>query len=101
MTWQTIVAIIALIVSGAAAWYARRAVHEAQESNRLSRLNALLALRTHYLELVDDNGRLAQALHGMVGGQMAEGAVANLNTKVRDVTREIDKYHNDLVGRCT
>ena len=51
MNWQSLLSITAIIVSAAASWYARDAASEARKGNDLGRLSALIALRSHYMEL--------------------------------------------------
>jgi len=95
MTLETAIALFALLVSLVAAVYARRA-------NDQSRLNALLALRTHYLALMDHQGKLAEFLSNLPSGlKAAQDSYADLDTKLREVSREIDTYHVSLVGSRT
>ena len=49
--WGLLLATLALLVSGLATFCARWSAAEAKKANDIGRLNALLALRTHYLWL--------------------------------------------------
>lgn len=95
---ELILAILALVVSVAAALYARQTAKEATNANNLSRLNALLALRSHYLALMDNEGKLAKLLSGTSGQRKAENEIAEVDSKLREVSREIDTYHVRLVN---
>jgi hypothetical protein len=102
VTWELVTAVLALIVSVGAVLYARLAVRAAEKGNDISRLNALLALRTHYLAMLEHQGKLTEMFNDykLSGGlQAAQEAYASLDTKLRDVSREIDSYHASLVGR--
>jgi hypothetical protein len=102
VTWGNALAILALVVSGAAAWFARRSAYEAVRANNLSRLNALLALRSHYLAQIEYQGKLLESLANLPAGlNAAQEACADLDTKIRAVTREIDGYHSKVVGSRT
>jgi hypothetical protein len=99
MTWELFLAIVALLTSGLAALYARWSASEAKQANDIGRLNALLALRSHYLALMEHQAKLAQTLRGSPGGlQSVQDAVADLDGKLREVGRELDAYHSSLVG---
>lgn len=99
MDWQLSLAVLALLASGLAVLYARRSAKEAKKSNDIGRLSALLALRIHYLALMQQQSELAKILNNSPGGlQAVHNAYADLDTKLREVCREIDKQHAGIVG---
>lgn len=99
MTGEMTLAILALLVSGLAALYARWSVREAKKANDLGRLNALLALRTHYLALMEHQAKLAEVLRNIPSGQKAvQDTYGELDSKLREVSREIDAYHVAVVS---
>jgi hypothetical protein len=99
MIWELLLAALALLVSCLAALYARWSAAEAKKANDIGRLNALLALRTHYLAQMQHQADLAQTLRDSPSGhRVALSAYADLDTKLREVSREIDKQHADIVG---
>lgn len=99
MNWELSLAALALLSSSLAALYARWSAKEAKKSNDIGRLNALLALRTHYLALMQHQSELAKILNNSPAGLKAvQNAYADLDTKLREVSREIDKQHAGIVG---
>ena len=99
MNWELSLAALALLASSLAALYARWSAKEAKKSNDIGRLNALLALRTHYLELMQHQSELAKILNNSPAGfQAVQNDYADLDTKLREVSREIDKQHAGIVG---
>lgn len=95
MTFEAWISLLALVVSLIAVAYARRA-------NDLGRLNSLLSLRTHYLALMEHQGKLAELLNNLPSGlKAAQDSYAELDTKLREVSYEIDKYHVKLTGPRT
>lgn len=99
MSWELLLAVAAPVASVLAAWYARWSAAEAKKANDIGRLNALLALRTHYLALMQHQADLAKVLSSTPSGlQAVHGTYAALDTKLREVSREIDKCHAGFVG---
>ena len=99
MTIEIPLAALALLISASAALYARWSAREAKKANDIGRLNALLALRAHYLALMDNQAKLAEALRGLPSGlEAAQQAYADIDEKLREVNREINTYHANLVG---
>lgn len=76
-----------MLVAALSAFYARWSVKDVRKANHISQLNALLAFRAHYLELMTQNGRIAEQLKGMQGSERAFEA---FDSKLREVNREID-----------
>ena len=95
------IAVVAALVAGLSALYARWSASEAKKANDISRLNALLTIRAHYLELMSQKGRIAEQLKGMKGAEKAYEAYANLDLKLREVNKAIDQYHEKFVGSKT
>jgi hypothetical protein len=93
-----ILSIVAILVSILSALYAYLAAREAKKANDIGRLNALLALRRHYFDLLDPQAKLGEILKGFQGGLLAQEAYANIDIKLREVNNEIEKYHSRLVG---
>lgn len=93
-----VLAIIAVLIAASSALYARWSAKEARKSNDIGRLNALLAFRAHYLELMAHKARIAEQLKGMSGGEKAYKAYAELDSKLREVNKEIDEYHEKVVA---
>ena len=91
---------MALLASSLAALYARWTVGEAKHSNELSRLNSLLALRTHYLELMRNQERLSEFFKGMPSGlKEVHDTYAHLDIKLREINYEIDMFHKKLISK--
>lgn len=102
MTTEMALAILALLISGLAALYARWSAKEARDANDMGRLNALLAVRAHYLALLEHQTRLAEAMKNLPSGlQAVQASYAELDGKLREVSREIDAYHVKLIGTRT
>ncbi len=102
MNWELFLAAIGILESGMDALYARWSAAEAKRANNIGRLNALLALRTHYLALMQHQADLAKVLSGSPAGlQAVQNTAADLDTKLREVSREIDKHHAGIVGLHT
>lgn len=99
MNWELILAALALLAAGLAALYARWSVAEAKKANNIGRLNALLALRIHYLSLLEHQAKMANTLKDSPSGlQAVQSACADLDAKLRNVSAEIDKEHTNIVG---
>jgi len=99
---EILIAIGAALISGLSALYSRWSAREAKKANDIGRLNALLALRQHYLELMNHQIKLAEFLKSSQSGtQAAIETFEKLDTKLRDVSHEIDKYHGNLVSERT
>lgn len=102
MTIENLIAISAALIASLAALYARWSAREAKKANDIGRLNTLLALRQHYLELMNNQVKLAETLKtSPSGSQAVRDVYAELDTKLREVSSEIDKYHLNLVSKHT
>lgn len=92
------ITLLAILISILAALYARSSAAEAKKANNIGRLNALVALRTHYLALSQYQVELAKILSVIPSGaQAAFESFENLDGKLRQVNAEIDRYHAVLV----
>lgn len=68
-----VMGVLALLVAGLSALYARWAVNEAKKANDIGRLNSLFALRAHYLQLMDHQLKIAEIMpNGSEGFNKAE-----------------------------
>ncbi len=102
MNWELMLSISALLISSLAAFYVRRSATEANRANNIGRLNALLALRVHYLELMQRQVDLVKVLGHLPSGLKAiNDTYAELDTRLREVSREIDKQHAYIIGLYT
>ena len=72
MNWKLSLSAMALLAASLAALYARWSAREAKRSNDIGRLNALLALRTHYLALMRHQEHLAKVLSNSPAGLQAQ-----------------------------
>jgi len=97
MTWGNTFSILALTVSIAAAYFALRAARANERANYLSRLNVLFDLQTHYQSQLERNAEFAKSFPNTVGGRKAEESLGALDTKIREIAREIGKYHAKVV----
>src|SRR5690606_6574378 len=98
LSMSDIVAIVSLLAAALSALYARWSAAEAKKANDIGRLNALLAFRAHYLELMAQKGRVAEQLKGMKGAEKAYEEYAELDSKLRQVNKEIESYHSKVVA---
>ncbi|WP_456380058.1 hypothetical protein [Thiolapillus sp.] len=93
-----LIAFISFLVAGLSALYARWAVKEAKKSNDIGRLNSLLSLRIHYLQLMENQHKLAKLMpNNSKGMELARNTYADLDTKLREVHSQIDFYHRKVV----
>jgi hypothetical protein len=92
-------AIISVLIAFPAALYARHAANEARRSNDIGRLNSLFSLRIHYLHLMDNQEKMAEILCRSESGMMrVQDVYADLDSKLREVSAEIKKYHGKVVS---
>lgn len=102
MTWELVISCFALLASALAALYARWTAREAKRANELSQLNSLLALRSHYLELMRNQENLAEILKGILSGlNSVHHAYADLDIKLREINHSVDKFHIGIISRRT
>ena len=101
MIWTSILSVIAIVVSVVAVRYARAAALEAKKGNDLSRLSALIALRSHYMELARSLDADIKQLAGTQTQKELQKQFEGLAQKVLEVTREIQGYHDALTRHGT
>lgn len=98
ISMSDVIAIVAALVAVLSALYARRSANEAKKANDIGRLNALLSFRTHYLELMRHQAKLADHLRNSDGGMQAvRDKYSDLDDKLREVSAELDKYHRKVI----
>ncbi len=95
---DAVVAVIAAFIAAFSALYAHRSAKEARRANDIGRLNALLSLRHHYLELIRHQEAMAKQLeHSPSGLRSVRDTYADLDSKLRQVAAELDVYHLKVV----
>lgn len=97
MSTETI-SIISAVIAVFSAIFAGWTIKEAKKGNDLARLNSLLSFRTHYLQLMEHQHKLAElTLPQSSGMQSIRDTYADLDSKLRDVNTQIELYHNKIV----
>lgn len=95
---NAVVTVIAVLIAAYSALYARCAAKEAKRANDIGRLNALLSLRQHYLELMRYQEVMAKLLESSPSGMKSvSDTYTDLDSKLRQVTAELDLYHSKVV----
>ena len=90
--------VLALIAAFLSALYSRWSASQAKRANDIGRLNALLALRVHYTQLIENQYQHAKVLQGNSSGMHAiQISVADMDIKLREVNEQINNYHNKVV----
>ncbi|GAA0199087.1 hypothetical protein GCM10009123_03010 [Kangiella japonica] len=93
-----IISIIAVLVAGLSALYARWAVNEAKKANELNRFEALLGLKSSYLNEMDTQIRLAKDWgENDSYAQACRDKFTKADTKYREICKELDAYYFQLV----
>ena len=93
-----VLSVIALLIAGLSALYARWAVKEAKKANELNRFKALLDLKSGYLNEMDNQIRAAKDWGKDDGfAQACRDKFATADIKHREVCKELDAYHSRLV----
>ncbi|MFB2800709.1 hypothetical protein [Shewanella seohaensis] len=97
MSAETI-SIIAVLVAGLSALYARWAVREAKKANELNRFKALLDLKSGYIAEMNNQMKAAKDWGKDDGfAQACRDKFAEADHKHREVCKELDIYHSRLV----
>lgn len=92
------IAVVSAIVAFLSAYYARHTINEAKKANELSRMNALLSFRKHYLELMEHQTKMAEVLKTSDSGMQAvREKYADLDSKLREIHKELEPYHSKVV----
>ena len=93
-----VISLVAGVIAVVAVVYARKSAKEAERANNMGRLNALLSFRAHYLELMQYQEKMADVLHHSSSGMDAVRARhADIDSKLRQVTIELEQYHAKVV----
>ena len=96
---STAISVIATLIATLSALYARWSAKEAKKANNIGRLNALLSFRQHYLESIQHQEKMVETLGGIPSGmQSIHETHAKLDTKLREVLSELEKYHNKVIN---
>lgn len=99
MTTELSISILSALIAGLAALYSRWSAREARRANDIGRLNALLALRSHYQAEMNHQSAFIEQMRGVASAvEAARTKSTELDTKLKEVSSEIDKYHFDLVS---
>ncbi|MDD9194117.1 hypothetical protein PVK63_19410 [Aliivibrio sp. S2TY2] len=100
MDISLVVSILALIAAALSALYSRWSVRQAVKANDIGRLNALLAFRVHYLQLMEHQQKLAETLnHSLSEMEAVRTKYAELDEKLREVNFQINEYHTKVVNK--
>lgn len=92
--------IISALIALAAAWFSLRSASEARRANDIGRLNAMISLRSHYLELMKHEASLVDSFRDIPSGMRAiQTSYAELDGKLSEVVHEIEKCHAHLIRR--
>ncbi|MGR5175346.1 hypothetical protein [Vibrio mediterranei] len=98
MPTAMMISILALLAACLSALYARWSASQAKRANDIGRLNALLAMKEHYLKLIEHQYTLADNLKSSNSGMQAvRDKVAELDCKLREVNKQISNYHDKIV----
>ena len=61
-------------------------------------MNSLLSFRNHYLELMKQQEKMGEILKNSKSGtQAVQDKYSELDTKLREVNKELDKYHDKVI----
>ncbi|WP_418641350.1 hypothetical protein [Sulfurimonas sp. ST-27] len=89
---------MAILIAILSALYARWSAKEAIKANSIGRMNALLSFRNHYLELMKEQEKMGKILKNSKNGTQAViTKYSELDTKFREVNKELDKYHDRVL----
>ncbi|MGL5499184.1 MAG: hypothetical protein ACRDCQ_19785 [Aeromonas sobria] len=98
ITASDVISLVAVAISIVAGVYTRKSAKEAERANNMGRINALLSSRAHYLELMQNQEQMAEVLRYSPSGMEAIRARhADLDSKLRQVTAELEQYYARLV----
>ena len=70
-----------------------------REANSLQRLHSLAALRAHYVEVQENQLKWAEKVADFEAEEIAEAIFWDTDELKKEVTAEIIKYHDVLVGK--
>ncbi|ELA7386396.1 hypothetical protein Q9F31_001449 [Vibrio alginolyticus] len=101
MEVSVVISVLALIASCLSALYSRWSVKQASRANDIGRLNALLALKEHYLRLLEKqhgvkiNPRQDELHSKAFLYNVKKGS--ELEIKLREVNEQINSYHKKVI----
>ena len=96
MSTDTLIAIVAVLVSLVAAYFSWRA---ATQSNQLNRINSLVALRQHYSGLFRLDADMAEQYRSQPSAMKNIGESGATNAeRVRVLDRALALHYQELVG---
>ncbi len=90
------VAIISLLVAVWSVLYARRSAAIARQSNDIGRLNSLLSLRVHYLELLAKKDQLVKDVGEKEGAAGVIRAIAHIDSRLQEVNDELEIHYGKV-----
>lgn len=91
------ISIASAAIAAVAAFYAWWSAAEAKKANHLGRINVLMAFREHYLKTMSDSAELAR-MHTNPGAKAAAlKDYEEADTKLREIQRAIEPYHEKVV----
>jgi peptidoglycan hydrolase CwlO-like protein len=91
-------AILSSLVAILSALYARWSAKEARRANDIGRLNTLLSFQNQYLELMQQQAKIAAVLENSNSGMQAvKNKHAELDSKLREINSELEHYHSKIV----
>ena len=90
------ITIVSVLIAVLSAIYARRSARSAKQSNDIGRLNSLLSLRVHYLDLLTRKGELAKEIGEMKGAEEAYRAIAHIDSRLREINDELEIYYGKV-----
>ena len=96
ISMSDVIATIAVLVAILSALYARWSVAEAKKANDNGSLNSLFSFKKHYHERLDLLVKKADLLKGMEAMSKVHEEHAEIDTKLRHVNSEIEKYHKKI-----
>tara|TARA_R110000823_G_C15939594_1_gene500307 strand:+ start:515 stop:814 length:300 start_codon:yes stop_codon:yes gene_type:complete len=96
MSLSTGITVISVLVAILSALYARRSATIARQSNDIGRLNSLLSLRAHYLELLGKKDQLVTEVGEEEGAAAVVRALAHIDSRLREVNDELEIYYGKV-----
>lgn len=90
------ITVISVLVAILSALYARRSAVTARQSNDIGRLNSLLSLRVHYLELQAKKDQLIAEVAEREGAAGVVRAIDRLESRLREVNDELEIHYGKV-----
>ena len=93
-----LITITSALIAFFSALFAGWTIKETKKGNEMARLNSLLSFRTHYLQLMEHQHKVADLMPSNSKGiQSVRDTYADLDDKLRAVNSQINLYHNKLI----